>query len=66
MSVRPKKFNKRTKTEDKPATCAADILKPEHPVHSHFTQWLGEHTATKRKARAFLAKYPHYREAQSA
>ena len=66
MAVRPKKWSKRVKTEDKPATCAADIMKPEHPVNAHFISWLGESQATKRKARAFLQAFPHYRDAVSA
>jgi hypothetical protein len=63
MAVRAKKGWKRgPKTDERATTCASDILKPEHPVHQHFIDWCGESQATKRKARAFLQAFPHYRE----
>lgn len=47
-------------------TTAQDLLNPAHPLHRPFRlicQQKGVEP-TKRQARAFLAKYPKYREAQ--
>jgi len=61
MAVRAKHWPKHKTVELKPIVVAADLLKPEHPLHTTFTTWLGEHKATRRKARLFLFEHPYYR-----
>jgi len=43
---------------------AAEIRKPEHPLHYTFLVWCQQQNkeASKRAAREFLQKYPQYRE----
>jgi hypothetical protein len=40
---------------------AADLLESTNPLHKSFLHFCGENEPTKRKARAFLQKYPQYR-----
>jgi hypothetical protein len=61
MAVRAKRWPKHKDTEIKPTVVAADIVKPEHPLNSAFVNWLGDHKATRRKARLFLSENPYYR-----
>ncbi len=41
---------------------AVEILKDDHPAHSHFVKWLEGKEATKRQARKFLQIFPNYRQ----
>ena len=39
---------------------AAELLKPECPVHNFFVKWLNGKEPTKRQARKFLQQFPGY------
>jgi len=43
---------------------AADVLNPNHPLHSTFVKFLAGKEPTKRQARKFLVKYPQYQNEQ--
>jgi hypothetical protein len=47
---------------------AADLLKPNHPLHPTFQAWLIERgsEASKRQARLFLSLHPQYRTPKTA
>lgn len=61
-------------SETKANLVAADILKPDHPLHNAFLAFLGsksENTGeeikmTKRQARKFLDSHPQYRTVKTA